>query len=125
MGKKLSDVESVIYQEDVDFGTIDYVRGFWDGGYDPGSEFEGVGWYLAYRKSKPAPGALWTRLLTGYGRCYGRSAAEAELQAFQSLLFSFHTFLACGTDPKPLFWDQEQFSCPMQLVDPIVAQIQS
>lgn len=52
--------------------------------------FVGVGWYLEYRKSKPAPGALWTRLLTGYGRCYGRSAAEAELQAFQSLLFSFH-----------------------------------
>jgi len=65
MGTELSDVESVIYQEDVAFATVEHVRGFWDGGYDPGSEYVGVGWYLEYRKSNPAPGALWTRLLTG------------------------------------------------------------
>lgn len=63
-----------------------FLRGFWDGGHSQGKEVVGVGVILQGVNEHPNEETEWKTIMVGYGKCDGRSATTAEMQAFTWLV---------------------------------------
>jgi len=99
-GKNLEYDDCHLEIEWMDIEKIQYVQGFWDGGYSPGSEHVGVGFLLKYATEPPSASTTWINWCRGFGRCHGTSAIQAELVAFKCLLTTFSRLLT-----RQNFWE--------------------
>lgn len=63
-----------------------FLRGFWDGGHNPGDDVVGIGCHLQFSLELPHEKSLWIPCAYVFGKCYGCSSADAEIQGFQTLL---------------------------------------
>ena len=102
LGKNLGRNDSII---DIHWDRVGenmpYLRGSWDGGYQPESTWVGVGFVLEGHHCLPTvSGSNWKIIATGYGRCNGGSAANAEILAFQCLVEMIGRVLS----PRTTFW---------------------
>lgn len=87
-GKNLENCEIVVEKFDrPEFGEQVFLRGFWDGGYNPSALTCGVGIYVEINKHIPQTRtSAWEPCIVAYGKCDGWSAVCAEVQAASILI---------------------------------------
>jgi hypothetical protein len=86
--KNLENCEIVVEKFDrPEFGEQVFLRGFWDGGYNPSALTCGVGIYVEINKHIPQTRtSAWEPCIVAYGKCDGWSAVCAEVQAASILI---------------------------------------
>lgn len=70
---------------------VEYVKGLWDGGHDPGSSEVGIGFELRGYSRRPLHSQEgYTTIALAHGKCEGFSSADAEICAFQTMIHVVH-----------------------------------
>ena len=68
-GKSMDKLDCHFEIKDTAFRDMNFWRGAWDGGYDPGKVTCGVGFVLQGCWARPVKNQKWTNIVVGYGKC--------------------------------------------------------
>merc|ERR1711937_565666 len=70
-GKLMTDLGCNLQIDKKGIANMKFLRGTWDGGYDPGKLTCGVGFVLYGCRCRPVQNQTWATIAVGHGKCRG------------------------------------------------------